>query len=68
MYQKLKGLVKERTLMRILHGEMAEPNRNATETAYLKKDDTIFYRTKISAFFAERKDKKYWLIYQVLGE
>ena len=68
MYKKLKGIVKQKTLMRILHGDLAISNQNAVEVSYLTKEDKVFYATRVSRFFAERKNVRYWSVYQIMGE
>ena len=68
MYQKLKGIVKNKTLLKILHGHMNTANQNAIEVSYLSEEDKVFYATKISNFYAERKDQRTWWVYQILGE
>jgi hypothetical protein len=68
MYTKLKGHVRDETLMRVLHGLSGDDRKDAIDVSYLPEEDRVFFSTKISQFFAERKSVKYWRIYQVLGE
>jgi hypothetical protein len=68
MYTKLKGRMRDHTFMRVLHGLHDDDRKNAIDVSYLPEEGKVFYSTKISQFFAERKNVKYWLIYQIFGE
>lgn len=67
MYQKLKGIVRNHTLAHILDGSCSDYRKNAIDVTYIKKGQTVLYTTKKSQFVAEKKDEKYWRIFQVVG-
>ena len=55
-----KGIVKNRTLSKILGDK-------DTIRVQFKSDGKIEYNTVKSGFVAERKNAKYWTVFQVLG-
>lgn len=61
MYQKLKGIVRDSTLIKILHEE-------AYNVTHLPKENKMIFHTRQSIFAAVKKDEKYWWIFQILGE
>ena len=66
MYTKLKGFLKEETLTNILHGNV-DLIGVVFNIVNVQKENKIFFQTKKSMFFVERKNVKYWKIFQILG-
>lgn len=59
-YEKLKGIVKESTLSKIL----AEASRVVNDP----KEKRIYFFTRKSQFVAEEKNVRHWKIFQIHGE
>ena len=69
--RKYKGIVRERTMNKILNHPkdfFSDSITDIVRVIYLPGNCGVFYQTTKSNFVAVRKNVKYWSVWQIFGD